>query len=76
MGWTGHEMKDGWWLYTRGGLHGVFIRHQDEKEKEIAIPEDLLVMLAADTVRNEKINQLEQATDKAILGLSVDILEV
>jgi len=71
MGWTGHRLKDGYILYTRGGLNGIFIGHKNNKGLEIRIPERLLIELAADAVRSEQISILEEMTDKQILGLEV-----
>jgi hypothetical protein len=69
MGWTGHKLPDNdWLLFNRGGLKGVYIS-DDKNTIEIHIPEELLIMLAADQVRNAKISQLEQTSDREILGL-------
>lgn len=71
MGWTGHDLGNGWSLMTRGGLHGVYINNNKEGEEkiEIGIPEELLVSLAADHVRFRKITHLENAEDNEILGI-------
>lgn len=69
MGWTGHKLEDGYILYTRGGTNGVFISHKDRVGLEIKIPEEVLIMLAASTIRNHKISELEQMEDKQVLGI-------
>jgi len=72
MGWTGYELGNGWSLFTRGGLHGVYISNNKEGEEkiEISIPEELLVSLAADHVRFNRITHLENAADKEVLGIT------
>lgn len=72
MGWTGHELGNGWSLMTRGGLHGVYVTNNKDGQEgiEIGIPEELLVSLAANHVRFHKITHLEGATDKEILGIT------
>ena len=73
MGWEGHDLNsNGYYLYTRGGLKGIFICKPDDvgnDAKEIQIYEALLIMLAADHVRSERIGQLENASDYEILGI-------
>ena len=69
MGWAGHKLEDGYILYTRGGFTGVYIGHKDNDGLGIEIPEEMLIMLAADTIRSQKISDLEGMTDKEILGL-------
>ena len=68
MGWTGHKLEKGYMLYTRGGLHGVFIG-KESGDFEINIPEELLIGLAAEEVRSTKIEQLEDMNDRDVLGL-------
>ena len=75
MGWTGHKIGDGVSLFTRGGLNGVFIRvdkayiaaNSRAGEMDIEIPDDMLLGLAADHIRSERISQLEEASDEDIL---------
>lgn len=66
MGWTGHGLENGWSLFTRGGLEGIFISNNKDGDEEInvEIPEELLVRLAADGIRSNKISQLEDMNDK------------
>ena len=76
MGWTGHDLPLGdWRLYTRGGLNGVFVQkvdsHGNKQSEEIILPRSLLLMLAAEDVRDARIAQLEQMDDNAVLGLVV-----
>jgi len=70
MGWTGHKLEKGYLLFTRGGLQGVFVGHDEDDKLEINIPEELLLRLAADEVRAFKISQLEDMDDKKLLGIS------
>lgn len=71
MGWTGYKLGQGWSLFHRHGLEGVFISNNKEGEEliEIPIPKEILLQLAAEQVRTAKISQLEQMTDIQVLGL-------
>ena len=69
MGWTGHNLKGGYVLFTRGGFNGVYISHKDDEKLSIEIPEELLARLAADTIRSKRISNLEDMTDEQVLGL-------
>jgi len=71
MGWTGHALENGYRLYVRHGLVGVFIGHDSDESIEINIPHELLLSLAADEIRSFKIGQLEQMDDNVVLGISV-----
>ena len=73
MGWTGHKLGNGYTLFTRGGLRGVFIQPDDGgySDDDINIPYELLLSLAADEIRSFKIGQLEQMDDNVVLGISV-----
>jgi len=69
MGWTGHTLGNGWSLFTRGGLRGVYVSNNKEGEEkiEIDIPEQLLIKLAGDHVRYHKITHMENASAEEIL---------
>ena len=69
MGWTGQMLENGYILFTRGGLNGVYIGHENNKDINIEIPEEKLIALAADHVRSAKISQLEDAGDLELLGI-------
>jgi len=69
MGWIGLKLNDGWSLFTRGGLNGIFITHEDNDDFRIEIPDEMLIGLAADTIRSARISAIEGAGDEEILGL-------
>ena len=71
MGWTGHQLEKGYLLFTRGGLAGVYIGHEKDESLEINIPDELLLELAADTVRQSKISKLEQMDALTILDIEL-----
>jgi len=74
MGWHGHELptKD-WYLYTRGGIRGVFIQQRDSTgnaiSEKIEIPGEILKMLVSEEIRGKIIREMEQKTADKILGL-------
>ena len=59
MGWAGKKLDDEWTLWTRGGLKGIFISNAD-RSIEIKIPEELLIVLAAEQIHDNNIRRLEQ----------------
>lgn len=71
MGWTKHKLTKGGVLCTRGGLCGVFVICEKDGS-EIHIDEKLLLMLAADEIRNHRIRDAEGATDSELLGFEVE----
>ena len=66
MGWTLHDLEDGWKLATRGGFEGVYITDAAHKV-EIEIPEALLLGLAAYQIASNKIRELEQDEPEDLL---------
>ena len=69
MGWIGYQLEGDYILFTRGGFNGVYISHKDNRDLNIEIPEEMLIMLAADTIKSQRISDLEDMTDKQVLGL-------
>jgi len=77
MGWSGHELPTkGWYLYTRGGSHGVYIQKRSEKgellSEEVEITSEMIRMLVAEDVRSYQISKYESIEDNEILGLPIE----
>lgn len=73
MGWTEHKLPTpGWYLYTRGGTDGVFIQRIGKDGKpdteEVQIPSEMIRMMVAEEIRNERISRLEQMDVDEILN--------
>ncbi len=71
MGCTGNTLQPGVVLWTRGGFNDVYLELDADTEdvRRVCLPESVLLGLAADHVRAHKECVLEEASDKAILGL-------
>ena len=73
MGWSGHALGNDWYLYTRGGTHGVFLQKRVEQEpasEEIEIPAALLRRLVAEDIRSARMSRIEQMSADELLGLT------
>ena len=68
MGWTAHELNNGSRLWVRHGLRGWYVQHSSSVEMT-EIPFKLIVTLAAEEIRSQRISDLESMTDEDVLGL-------